>query len=82
MSEPIHTGYEIGCEEEGALEYFWQSLEEDKEKRDAYFDATKYKIVLHKDKEITDADDEAEGLRDWLWYIEVFRIEGEGHESN
>ena len=76
MSEPIHTGYEIGREEEGALDYFHDGTDY------KYIDETKYKIVLHKDKEITDADDEAQGLRDWEWYIEVFKIEGEGHESN
>tara|TARA_R100000742_G_C4194574_1_gene25576 strand:- start:61 stop:291 length:231 start_codon:yes stop_codon:yes gene_type:complete len=75
MSEPIHTGYEIGREEEGALDYFHDGTDH------KYIDETKYKIVLHKDKEITDADDEAKGLRDWEWYIEVFRIEEADDES-
>ena len=69
MSEPVHTGYEIGYEERGALDYFHQSTE------DKYIDETKYKIVLHKWRETTVADDEAQGLRDWEWYIEVFKKE-------
>mgnify|MGYP003625053714 FL=1 len=81
MSKPVHTGYEIGYEEEGALEYFWQSLEDDKEKREAYFDATKHKIVTHKWREITDADDEAQGLKDWEWYIEVFKLKGKNDDN-
>jgi len=75
MDKPIYTGYEIGYAEEGALENLWQTLDEDEEKQGAYFDETKYKIVAHKYKEITDADDEAQGLRDWEWYIEVFKKE-------
>jgi len=69
MSEPVHTGLEIGTDEIYALDYFHQSTE------DKYIDETKYKIVTHKWKEITDADDEAQGIRDWEWYIEVFKKE-------
>ena len=69
MNEPIHIGWETGTEKSFALDCFHESTE------DKYIDKTKYKIVTHKWREITDADDEAQGLRDWEWYIEVFKKE-------
>lgn len=70
MSEPkyglIHTGYETGSSKGSALDCFHDTT------NFKYIDETKYRIVLHKEKEITDDFDESQGLRDWEWYIEVF----------
>jgi len=67
MSEPIHIGWETATEKSFALDCFHDGTEH------KFDNETKYKIVAHKYKEITDADDEAQGLRDWEWYIEVFK---------
>lgn len=67
--EPIHTCYEIGRDEDGAMDYCLQ---------DDFFDQndpdpdSKYRFVATKEKEITDEDDEKAGLKDWLWRIEVY----------
>jgi len=74
MSEPIHIGWETATEKSFALDCFHDGTEH------KFDNETKYKIVAHKYKEITDADDEAQGLRDWEWYIEVFKKMSEPKE--
>tara|TARA_R110002020_G_scaffold63022_1_gene168089 strand:+ start:327 stop:557 length:231 start_codon:yes stop_codon:yes gene_type:complete len=64
--EPIHTSWEIGYEKEGALDYFHDGSE------GKYLDENKYKLVITQGKEITDEDDEARGLKDYEWEVEVF----------
>jgi len=67
IKEPVYTGYEIGYEKDGALNYF--HTETDGE----YDNEEKYKVVATKYKEITDEDDIANGYRDWEWCIEVYK---------
>lgn len=69
--EPIHTCYEIGRDEDGAMDYYLQDDFFDQD--DYYLDPdSKYRFVATKEKEITDEDDEKAGLKDWLWRIEVY----------
>ena len=68
IKEPIYTGYEIGYEEDGALNYFHTDTDGE------YDNEEKYKVVATKHKEITDEDDIANGYRDWEWCIEVYKV--------
>jgi len=67
--EPVHTCYEIGRDEDGAMDY---CLQDDFFDQDDPDPDSKYRFVVTKEKEITDEDDEKLGLRDWLWRIEVY----------
>ena len=67
MSKPIFTGHEIGYEADGALDYFHDATD------GRYLDDNKFKVVAHRYKEITDEDDEAQGLTDYEWTIDVYR---------
>ena len=70
MTEPIYTTYEIGYEKWASIDYFHDSTDH------KYTDQNKYKIVSTKWKEITDEDDLEQGLTDWLWKVEVYKIGG------
>jgi len=67
--EPVHTCYEIGRDEDGAMDY---CLQDDFFDQDDPDPDSKYRFVVTKEKEITDEDDEKLGLRDWLWRIQVY----------
>lgn len=69
--DPIYTSYEVGYEKSASIDYFHDATE------NKYEDESKYKIVSTKHKEITDKDDIANGLKDWLWEVEVFNREKE-----
>jgi hypothetical protein len=64
--KPIYECYEIGYEKLASIDYFHDGTDQQ------YEDETLYEIVSTKFKEITDEDDLANGLRDWLWKIQVF----------
>ena len=66
MNKLIHTGLEIGYEKSSALDYFHDGTD------NRYIDENKYKVVATKEKEITDEEQIKEGLRDWLWRVDVY----------
>ena len=43
-----------------------------KEIYDEIIDENKYKVVATREKEITDEEQIKEGLRDWLWRVDVY----------
>ncbi len=66
MKKVIYTSYEEGYEKSASIDYFHDGTDQQ------YEDETKYEIVSTKYKEITDEEDMANGLKDWLWRVEVF----------
>jgi len=71
MNQPIYTSYEVGYEKSASIDYFHDGTD------NKYEDESRYKIVSTKHKEITDEDDISNGLKDWLWQVEVFSREEE-----
>ena len=66
MGKLIHTTKEIATEECFCLEYFDDGTD------NKYIDENKYKVVATKEKEITDAEQMKEGVKDWLWRVDVY----------
>lgn len=66
MGKLIHTGFEIGYQKAGALDYFHDGTD------NQYLNENQYKVVAIRGKEITDELDDQLGLKDYLWRIEVF----------
>jgi len=66
MSKLIHTSFEIGYKESGALDYFHDVTS------NKYLDKNRYKVVSTRGKEITDDLDISLGLKDYEWRIEVY----------
>tara|TARA_R100000388_G_C7177306_1_gene126911 strand:- start:478 stop:705 length:228 start_codon:yes stop_codon:yes gene_type:complete len=75
MKKPIYESYEVGYEKSASIDYFHEGTEE------KYVDKNIYKIVSTKYKEITDQDDLENGLRDWLWRVQVFLRELQNQED-
>ena len=66
MVKLIHTGFEIGYQKDGALDYFHDGT------NNKYIDENQYKVVATRGKEITDELDTNLGLKDYEWRIEVY----------
>jgi hypothetical protein len=64
--KPIYESYEIGYEKWASIDYFHDGTDQQ------YEDETKYEVVSTKYKEITDEEDIANNLKDWLWKVQVF----------
>ena len=64
--KPIYESYAVGYEKWASIDYFHEGTEE------KYIDKNIYKIVSTKFKEISDEEDKANGLKDWLWKVQVF----------
>ena len=74
MNKVIYTSYEVGYDEWASIDYFHSGTDQQ------YEDKTKYEIVSTKYKEITDGEDMTNGLKDWLWRVEVFSKKEEEDE--
>jgi hypothetical protein len=66
MNKVIHTAQETATEECFCLEYFDDGTD------NKYIDENKYRVVATKEKEITDKEQIKEGVRDWLWRVDVY----------